>query len=78
MGRKTIPDFVQMAKDGDKVTWITGYDTPYWAPTVTYGKKQMKSQAKALKDAGLEGGFIPWNAASDIGKYRQYKAVWNE
>ncbi|MBQ9272101.1 MAG: hypothetical protein IJ227_00070, partial [Mogibacterium sp.] len=59
-------------------TWITGYDTPYWAPTVTYGKKQMKSQAKALKDAGLEGGFIPWNAASDIGKYRQYKAVWNE
>ena len=26
MGRKTIPDFVQMAKDGDKVTWITGYD----------------------------------------------------
>ncbi len=26
MGRKTIPEFVQMAKDGDKVTWITGYD----------------------------------------------------
>ena len=26
MGRKTIPDFVQMAKDGEKVTWITGYD----------------------------------------------------
>ena len=26
MGRKTIPDFVQMAKEGDKVTWITGYD----------------------------------------------------
>lgn len=26
MGRKTIPDFVKMAKEGDKVTWITGYD----------------------------------------------------
>jgi len=59
-------------------TWITGYDTPYWAPEVTYGNKQLRSQVKALKDAGLEGGFIPWNAGSDIGKYRQYKKVWNE
>lgn len=59
-------------------TWITGYDTPYWAPEVNYGKKELKAQVKALEDAGLEGGFIPWNAQNNIAKYKQYKKVWNE
>ena len=59
-------------------TWITGYDTPHWDPSVNYGKKQLKDQAKALKDAGLDGGFIPWNAANSLAKYRQYKSVWNK
>lgn len=58
-------------------TWITGYNTPHWNPTVDYDAKKLKDQVKALNKAGLTGGFIPWNAASDIGKYRQYKAVWN-
>ncbi len=57
-------------------TWITGYDTPYWNPGVKYRTKQLKAQAKALKDAGLTGGFIPWNAGSDISKYREYAGVW--
>ena len=57
-------------------TWITGYNTPHWNPTVDYDEKKLKAQVKALEKAGLTGGFIPWNAASDIGKYRQYKAVW--
>ena len=26
MGRKTIPDFIKMAEEGTKMTWITGYD----------------------------------------------------
>ena len=59
-------------------TWITGYDTPHWAPSVNYGKKQLKDQVKALKDQGLYGGFIPWNAGSSLDKYRQYRAVWNK
>lgn len=58
-------------------TWITGYNTPHWNPTVDYDAKKLQDQVKALNKAGLTGGFIPWNAASDIGKYRQYKAVWN-
>lgn len=58
-------------------TWITGYNTPYWNPTENYGEKQLKAQIKGLKDAGLEGGFIPWNVLNDIGKYRQYKNIWN-
>ncbi len=59
-------------------TWITGYNTPYWAPTENYGEKELKAQIKGLKDAGLEGGFIPWNVVNDLGKYKQYKKIWNE
>ena len=57
-------------------TWITGYDTPYWAPEKEYGKKELQEQIKALEDAGLDGGFIPWNATNSINKYKQYKAIW--
>lgn len=59
-------------------TWITGYNTPYWAPTVTYDAEKMNDQIRALEKAGLKGGFIPWNALSDVNKYNQYKSIWNE
>ena len=59
-------------------TWITGYNTPHWAPTVDYNEARMSEQIKALEECGLDGGFIPWNVLSDIGKYKQYKAIWNE
>ena len=59
-------------------TWITGYNTPHWAPDTVYDEKMLRKQVKALEDHGLDGGFIPWNALSDIGKYRQYQGIWNE
>ena len=59
-------------------TWITGYNTPHWDPTVNYGEKQLKAQIKALREAGLKGGFIPWNVTNDLGKYKQYKNIWNK
>ena len=59
-------------------TWITGYDTPHWDPVVDYDGKKLKAQVKALNKAGLDGGFIPWNAASDLGKYTEYKSVWGK
>ena len=57
-------------------TWITGYNTPHWNPTVNYDAKKLKDQVNALNKAGLTGGFIPWNASSDLEKYKEYKAVW--
>ena len=57
-------------------TWITGYDTPNWAPEVDYDNKMLKDQVKALNKAGLDGGFIPWNAASSLEKYKEYSGVW--
>jgi hypothetical protein len=59
-------------------TWITGYNTPHWNPTVNYGEKQLKAQIKGLKDAGLKGGFIPWNVNNDLGKYKEYQKIWNK
>ena len=59
-------------------TWITGYNTPHWAPSVDYNEERMKAQIEALEDCGLDGGFIPWNVLSDLNKYRQYQAIWNE
>ena len=59
-------------------TWITGYNTPHWAPSVDYNEGKLKAQIKALEKCGLDGGFIPWNALSDIGKYKQYKGIWKE
>ena len=58
-------------------TWITGYNTPFWSPAVTYDKKKLKQQVDALYDAGLDGGFIPWNSASSIDQYRMYKGIWD-
>ena len=59
-------------------TWITGYDTPYWGPTVKCDAKYLRKQIKALKKAGLDGGFIPWNVLSSTSKYELYKDVWNK
>ena len=59
-------------------TWITGYNTPYWAPEVNYGEKEMKAQIQGMTDAGLEGGFIPWNVNNDLGKYKEYRNIWNK
>ncbi len=59
-------------------TWITAYDTPYWNPTVVYGAAKISDQAQALVDAGLEGGFITWNSASNIWKYNQIKDAFSK
>lgn len=57
-------------------TWITGYDTPYWNPTIDCNEKYLKKQIKGLTDAGLDGGFIPWNVISNLEKYNSYINIW--
>lgn len=59
-------------------TWITAYDTPYWSPKVTYDATKISDQARALVDAGLNGGFITWNSSSNINKYRQIQSAFKE
>ena len=57
-------------------TWITAYDTPNWGPTVVYNAGKISDQVKALRDAGLTGGFITWNSASSLAKYEQIKSAF--
>ena len=59
-------------------TWITAYDTPYWNPTVVYGAQKISDQIQALYDAGLDGGFITWNSASNLSKYNQIKSAFSK
>ena len=59
-------------------TWITAYDTPYWKPTVVYNATKISDQAQALVDAGLTGGFITWNSASNLYKYNQIKSAFSK
>lgn len=59
-------------------TWITAYDTPHWNPTVTYDATKISDQARALVDAGLKGGFITWNSASNLNKYHQIKSAFSK
>jgi hypothetical protein len=59
-------------------TWITAYDTPYWNPTVVYGSQKIEDQIRALYDAGLTGGFLTWNSASNIYKYKQQSAAFSK
>lgn len=59
-------------------TWITGYNTPYNNPTVNYGYDKLKEQVDALNDAGLTGGFIPWNSSCELSKYKQYQKIWEQ
>ena len=59
-------------------TWITAYDTPYWNPTVIYDASKISAQVEALYDAGLKGGFITWNSASNLKKYEQIKSAFSK
>ena len=59
-------------------TWITAYDTPHWNPTVVYDATKISDQAQALVDAGLTGGFITWNSASNLKKYEQIKSAFSK
>lgn len=59
-------------------TWITAYDTPFWNPTVVYGSQKIADQIQALYDAGLNGGFLTWNSASNIYKYKQQSSAFSK
>ena len=59
-------------------TWITAYDTPYWNPTVTYNGEMLEKQIQGLYDAGLTGGYMTWNANSNLAKYKQQASAFSK
>jgi len=53
-------------------TWIQTYDVPSYKHSggYKYGAEQVEAQIKGLFDAGLNGGYMTWNASSNLDKYR--------
>ncbi len=58
-------------------TWIQAYDA-IRAPRIEYGPTQISEQIKALYDVGLSGGFMTWNSASSLSKYKEIIPALNK
>lgn len=51
-------------------TWIQAYNTVR-QPYVIYDSNMVGLEIKALYDAGLNGGYMTWNASSNLLKYQE-------
>jgi hypothetical protein len=51
-------------------TWIQAYDA-IKSPFNTYGPKEISAQIRGLWDAGCTGGYMTWNSASSLTKYKE-------
>ena len=59
-------------------TWITAYNTPYWNPTVPYNGEKLTEQINGLYEVGLKGGYMTWNSASNLEKYKLQKSAFTK
>ena len=50
-------------------TWIQAYNA-IREPYNTYGPDEVAAQIRGLRDAGCTGGYMTWNSASSLDKYR--------
>lgn len=57
-------------------TWVTGWNVPWWAPTITCDGDYIYQQVKALYDMDLPGGFLVWNGISSMVIYEQCADGW--
>ena len=51
-------------------TWIQAYNA-IRKPYNKYGPDEVAAQIKGMRDAGCTGGYMTWNSASSIEKYRR-------
>ena len=56
-------------------TWIQAYNA-IREPYNVYGPNEIEGQIKGLKDAGLLGGYLTWNAGSNITKYKNLSSAF--
>lgn len=77
-GYGTVYTWAEKAAEAQKITptpaaprtWLTCYAVPYWDPEIPVTGPFLQNQVQALWDAGMgSGGFITWNAASNLDIY---------
>ena len=56
-------------------TWLQGYSS-IREPYVDYNASMFADEVRALRDSGLDGGYIVWNAASSYERYASYSEVF--
>ena len=58
-------------------TWIQAYDAIH-EPKIVYDADKIDDQISALYSAGLKDGYITWNAASNITKYKSISSAFKK
>ena len=69
-GKNVMARQAETANPAAVRTWIQAYNA-IREPYNTYGPDEISAQIRGLRDAGCTGGFITWNAASSVEKYRR-------
>jgi len=59
-------------------TWIQAYDVLSYVDSngINYNADELKQEINGLYDANITGGYITWNSASNLAKYRQQKGAF--
>ena len=58
-------------------TWIQTYNTTK-TPSVIYDADKVSDEIRALYNNGLAGGYMTWNSASYLGKYKEVSAAFRK
>lgn len=58
-------------------TWIQTYNS-IKTPTVVYDASKISDEIRALYDNGLTGGYMTWNSASSLEKYREVNEAFKK
>lgn len=58
-------------------TWIQTYDT-IREPYIVYDSDKIAEQISGLYVAGLKGGYMTWNSASSLAKYKSVSAAFKK
>lgn len=61
-------------------SWIQTYDVPnYKQPGgFSYGSNEVEGEIKGLFDAGINGGYMTWNASSNLEKYKSQASAYSK
>ena len=57
--------------------WVAAYDVPFWTQEIICDAAYVATQVQGVVDGGLTGGFITWNAESDLSKYQLISGAWS-
>lgn len=60
-------------------TWVQAYNVMRFVDPngIAYDAENVEKEIRALFDAGLTGGYMPWMSSANINKYEQQEAAFN-